>query len=195
MHKPTKIVSLPDLVEGEVDLDCGIRISPVFSNGKQKRLVAIRMSHDIQDYGETLVGTCNKILPIRQARRGRGRLPKQKLKADHWTLHLGDEEELTLYPSISCPQHAIHGYLRDGVWSPMREWAFEHLTEEQYQLKIQRAEDLIREYGGGYEGAVLALASKIYTPYKYDALHVTRPLKISATHQPESEKPKTKNPA
>lgn len=147
----TELPTIADLLEGPVDLGYGVTISPLISD--QGRLTAVRFSHRIEGLNAP-DELCSKVIPIKgRQRNGVGWKFKKRMSG-----------LLSMSPSIVCPHHSLHGWIEDGVWKPMRIWQFEGMSRETYEQRIERAEEIIEEYGGGYDGAVLALAARIVSP-------------------------------
>jgi hypothetical protein len=78
-----------------------------------------------------------------------------------WDLQVERNRTLTLYPSLFCPEHHVHGTIANGKWRSLH-LSLPDLSQCEAESKIDRAIDMAEQYGGGYWGAIQALAERTY---------------------------------
>lgn len=129
--------------EGPVDLGKGISISAIL--GEDGRIAIIRFSHPTNN------GTCVKMVPIRK------KMDWFKSGWETWGLKVEKDRTITLFPSVWCPTHNCHGLIRDGEWKSLN-FVISDMSQWAAETRIERALKDAEAYGGGYWGAILALA-------------------------------------
>lgn len=139
--------TLDQLREGRIDLGRGVSISAVMN--ESGRIAFLNFSHPTKDGG-----TCTKGLPIRK----KGAW-SWKNNLGTWSLWVERDRTITLSPSVVCDEHHVHGMLTRGRWSTFLD---KFLDQEQHVIerKIEQAIKEAEEFGGGYWGAILTIASK-----------------------------------
>lgn len=142
-------VTLDQIREGPVSLGKGIVVSAVLD--EDDRISIINFTHPTKD-GET----CTKGIPIRK--RGT-KWWKQQL--DTWDLRVEKDRSLTLSPSVWCRKHDCHGVLRRGQWKSFA-FPLSDFPQATVERKIERAIERAEAFGGGYWGAILAMADRDY---------------------------------
>lgn len=153
MPTVSKRATIERLREGPVFLGRGITIAAVMNEKDQ--ITFIKFTHPTKD------GTCTKILPIK----------KGKMKYSYangfgkyelgWRMKVkrGKNKYISLSPSVLCSQHRVHGFISEGRW---RTYDFFDLSQAVMERRIEAAIKDAEQYGGGYWGAILSMASKKY---------------------------------
>lgn len=139
--------TLDELREGPVSLGRGVSISAVMN--ESGRISFINFSHPTKDGG-----VCTKGLPIRK----KGEW-SWKASLDRWSLWVEKDRTITLSPSVVCDEHNVHGMLRHGRWTTFLD-KFLDQEPDVIERKIEQAIKDAEEFGGGYWGAILSIASK-----------------------------------
>ena len=93
--------------------------------------------------------------------RGKGRKWWKSLKGETWTLKVEYDRSITLTPSVWCPAHGVHGTIQWGEWENLVP-TLTDLSPALVEYKIEKALKEAEEFGGGYWGAILALADRQY---------------------------------
>lgn len=142
-----EVVTLARLREGPVYLGKGISVSAVMN--EQGRIAFINFTHPTKDGG-----TCTKGLPIKKKTKDWWK----RSYFENWSLWIERDRSITVAPSVLCREHDVHGLIRNGKWKSL---SFELWDQEQevVERKIDKAIEDAEKYGGGYWGAILALAA------------------------------------
>ena len=161
------IITLDDLKTGEEqNLGRGVSIQAFMNDDNRISFMRFTHHHDGKP--------CTKIIPIRQ-KQGRARRKKWKMPRwdgwgggiydGYWDIHLNDDRTISLSPSLLCSKHHVHGYFRAGRWMTGLDY-FLREDDEVIEKKIAKAIEEAEEFGGGYQGAILALASRQFSVTK-----------------------------
>ena len=146
--------TLDRIREGSVDLGKGVSISAIL--GEDGRIAIIQFSHPTKDGG-----ICTKGIPIHKGKMSKRGLKWLTSRSGTWELKIEEDRSLSLYPSVWCVGHDVHGLIRDGAWKSFH-FELSDLPQTEAERRIDRAIKQAEEYGGDYWGAILALAEKSY---------------------------------
>lgn len=156
LHRDSKpVITLDQLKTGDT-LDLGREITVRAMLDEDNRISVIWFSHPLQD-GEK----CLKAIPMRPKRkRFKGwKYLGGAIYDGYWDIRVDQDRTFSLSPSIACYQHGIHGYMKGGKWMTTFDYFLEQPTDVILK-KLYKAEREAEEFGGGYQGAILALASR-----------------------------------